>query len=251
MGYFIGMTPVFKSTFSIGKSILTLDAASSEGGPDSIIEICKEHEIDPLILVEDTMTGFVKPHNICKENNIRLLFGLRISCCNEISDDDNSEHKVIIFAKNDDGCRLLNKIYSHANTVGEGKIDFKYLNGVWARDLNLVIPFYDSFIFNNQMHLKKCIPDFSSIYPTFWVESNGLPFDHLIEQKVLKFADGISRPVKKVKTILYKNKTDVEALQTYKVVCNRNFGRAATLSSPNLNHFGSNEFCLESYLQYQ
>ena len=251
MGYFIGMTPVFKSTFSIRKSILTLDAASSEGGPDSIIEICKEHEIDPLILVEDTMTGFVKAHNICKENNIRLLFGLRISCCNEISDDDNSEHKVIIFAKNDDGCRLLNKIYSHANTVGEGKIDFKYLNGVWASDLNLVIPFYDSFIFNNQMHLKKCIPDFSSIYPTFWVESNGLPFDHLIEQKVLKFADGISRPVKKVKTILYKNKTDVEALQTYKVVCNRNFGRAATLSSPNLNHFGSNEFCLESYLQYE
>ncbi len=250
MGYFIGMTPVFKSTFSIGKSILTLDATSSEGGPDSIIEICKEHEIDPLVLVEDTMTGFVKAHNICKENNIRLLFGLRISCCNEISDDDNSEHKVIIFAKNDDGCRLLNKIYSHANTVGEGKIDFKYLNDAWTSDVNLVIPFYDSFIFNNQMHLKKCIPDFSGIDPTFWVESNGLPFDHLIEQKVVKFADGISRPVKKVKTILYKNKTDVEALQTYKVVCNRNFGRAATLSSPNLNHFGSNEFCLESYLQY-
>ena len=244
------MTPVFKSTFSIGKSILTLDPASSEGGADSIIEICKEHQIDPLVLVEDTMTGFVKAHNICKEEKIRLLFGLRISCCNEIGEEDDSEHKVIIFAKNDNGCRLLNKIYSQANTVGEGKIDFKYLNSIWTDDVNLVIPFYDSFIFNNQMHLKKCIPDFSTILPTFWLEVNALPFDGLVAEKVMKFAEGMVRPVKRVKTILYKNKADVEALQTYKVLCNRSFGRAASLSSPNLNHFGTNEFCLESYLQY-
>jgi hypothetical protein len=61
---------------------------------------------------------------------------------------------VIIFAKNDKGCRLLNKIYSFTQIlVGEGKIDFKYLNSIWTEnDLNLVIPFYDSFIFNNQMH---------------------------------------------------------------------------------------------------
>ena len=32
-------------------------------------------------------------------------------------------------------------------------------------------------------------------------------------------------------------------------LCNRNFGKAATLSSPRLNHFGSKEFCFESYLE--
>ena len=244
------MTPVFKSTFSIGKSILTLDPVSSEGGPDSIIEICKEHKIDPLVLVEDTMTGFVKAHNICQKESIRLLFGLRISCCNEIGGEDDSDHKVVIFAKNDNGCRLLNKIYSHAHTVGDGKIDLKYLNSVWSDDVNLVIPFYDSFIFNNQMHLKNCIPDFNEILPTFWIEKNGLPFDHLIQDKVAKFAKGVDSPIKLVKSILYKSKTDVEALQTYKVLCGRNFGRSASLSSPNLNHFGSNEFCFESYLEH-
>ena len=41
----------------------------------------------------------------------------------------------------------------------------------------------------------------------------------------------------------------MEALQTYKILCNRNFGKAASLSSPNLNHFGSQEFCFESYLE--
>ncbi len=46
-----------------------------------------------------------------------------------------------------------------------------------------------------------------------------------------------------------ENKDDAEALQTYKILCNRNFGKAATLSSPRLNHFGSKEFCFESYLE--
>ena len=121
---------------------------------------------------------------------------------------------------------------------------------MWSDDLELVIPFYDSFIFNNNFYLKKCVPDFHKIPPTFWLENNGLPFDGLVGEKVLKFAQGMARPVKRVKTILYKNREDAEALQTYKILCNRNFGRAASLNSPKLNHFGSKEFCLESYLQY-
>ena len=98
-------------------------------------------------------------------------------------------------------------------------------------DLELVIPFYDSFIFNNNFYLKKCVPDFHKIPPTFWLENNGLPFDGLVGEKVLKFAQGMARPVKRVKTILYKNREDAEALQTYKILCNRNFGRAASLNS--------------------
>ena len=244
------MTPVFKSTYSIGKSILTLDTKGSEGGPDSIIEICKENSINSLVLVEDSMTGFVTAHNRCKEAGIDLVFGLRITCCNNTSEDDNSDHKIVIFAKNDEGCRLLYRIYSHANTGQNGKVDFGFLLGIWNDNIELVVPFYDSFIYNNNFHFKKCVPDFSTILPTFWLEVNNLPFDHLLAEKVAKFAQGIMRPVKRVKTILYKNRDDAEALQTYKILCNRNFGRAASLSSPNLNHFGSDEFCLESYLQY-
>ena len=203
------MTPVFKSTFSIGKSILKLE---------EIIASCKQHDINPLVLVEDSMTGFVKSHTVCKD---------------------------------DGGCKLLNKIYSFSQMVGDGKVDCEYLNSVWSEtSLGLVIPFYDSFIHNNQLYLKNCIPDFKNILPTFLLERNNLPFDHLLAEKVIKFAASTTRPVERVKTILYNKKADVEALQTYKILCNRNFGRAATLSSPNLNHFGSNEFCLESYLQY-
>ena len=243
------MIPVFKSTFSIGKSILTLDDWEVDEGPDSIFEICRENEMNSLVLVEERMTGFVTAHNRCKEEGIELIFGLRITCCNDTSIDDNSDHKIIIFAKNDEGCRLMYKIYSHAYTKHNGKLDFKYLNSIWNDNLEMVIPFYDSFIFNNNFHLKKCVPDFKNILPTFWVQKNDLPFDDLLTKKVTKFAKGIDRPIRLVKTILYKNREDVEALQTYKILCTRSFGRAASLSCPNLNHFGSKEFCLESYLE--
>ena len=36
----------------------------------------------------------------------------------------------------------------------------------------MVLPFYDSFIFNNIMSFSSCIPDFSFCSPTFFVEDN-------------------------------------------------------------------------------
>ena len=84
-GYTECMTPIFKSTYSIGKSILTLDDSEESDGPDSIITICNDNDIKTLVLVEDRMTGFIKAHNVCKDNDIQLIFGLRITCCNDVT----------------------------------------------------------------------------------------------------------------------------------------------------------------------
>jgi hypothetical protein len=246
------MTPIFKSTYSIGKSILTLDDSEESEGPDSIITICNDHNIKTLILVEDRMTGFIKAHNVCKENDIQLIFGLRITCCNDVSDESiTSNHKIIIFSKSDEGCKLLNKISSHAAINCNGRVDFKYLNSVWQENnVDLAIPFYDSFLFNNQMYLANCVPDFSRIKPSFFIEKNGLPFDSIIENHINNFTVGnVSYQKNRVKSIYYKDKKDYAALQTYKILCNRSFGKVASLSSPNLNHFGSDEFSFESYLE--
>ena len=244
--------PIWKSTYSIGKSILTLDTSEESEGPDSIITICNDHNIKTLVLVEDRMTGFIKAHNVCKENDIQLIFGLRLTCCNDVSDESvTSNHKIVIFSKNDNGCKLLNKISSHSAMNCNNRIDFKYLNSIWEKDdVDLVIPFYDSFIFNNQMYLANCVPDFSSIKPSFFLENNNLPFDAIIENHIDHFASsGYAYKRKRVKSIYYKDKKDYAALQTYKILCNRSFGKAASLSSPNLNHFGSDEFSFESYLE--
>jgi DNA polymerase III alpha subunit len=249
--YTVLVIPIFKSSFSIGKSILTLDGAVSDDGPDSIISMCLDNAIDTLVLVEDTMTGFIKAHKACEENDIKLIFGLRISCCNtHLDESTTSNHKIIIFSKNDEGCRLLNKISSHASINCNGRVDFDYLNSIWTEDLELVIPFYDSFIFNNNITLSNCVPDFSKITPSFLIEENGLPFDHIVKDCVTKLTSG-NKNYKSFlgKSIFYKNKKDYESLQTYKILCNRTFGKTSSLSSPNLNHFGSNEFCFESFLE--
>lgn len=244
------MTPIFKSCYSIGKSILTLDDGSSDGGPDSIIEICKENGLKTLVLVEDSMTGFMKAVNLCKKAKINLVFGLRLNCCNEINNETaKSDHKIIIFAKNDSGCKLLNEIVSYSQIEGNDKVDFKYLNSVWDDNcLQMAIPFYDSFIFNNNMHLSNCLPDLSVIKPIFFLEDNGLPFDGLMRDIVKAFC-GDKYETMETKSIYYKNKEDFEALQTYKILCTRSFGKQACLSRPNLDHFGSNEFCFESFLE--
>jgi DNA polymerase III alpha subunit len=245
------MIPIFKSCFSIGKSILTLDEESVEDGADSIIEICQQNNIKDLVLVEDSMTGFMKAFNSASKAGLNLIFGLRINCCNCIKEEnETSNHKIIIFAKNDNGCKLLNRIFSFASIEGGNRIDFDYLNSIWCDDLDLAIPFYDSFIFNNNMQMSNCVPNFQKIYPCFFVEKNGLPFDNIIEASVRSFC-GDRYPIQIVKSIYYKNKKDFEALQTYKILCNRNFGKASCLTSPNLNHFGSNEFCVESYLRHE
>lgn len=245
------MIPLFKSHFSIGKSILTLKDPSEhkEGGSDSVFSIVEESELKELVLVEDSLTGFLQAKKNAEKLKIKLIFGLRIDMREDASvnpkeEPVDSSHKIIIFAKNSKGCQLLNIIYSEAFTKNYNCVDEKILKKHWdEKHLTLAIPFYDSFIFNNLMKFSNCTPSFGFCEPTFFIENNGLPFDGFIEKKVREYA---SRKIELTKSIYYKNKKDVTALQTYKCITGRTFGNK-TLSKPNLDHFGSNEFCFESW----
>ena len=245
------MIPLFKSNFSIGKSILTLSDDldnQDEQSSDSILRIAKENNLKQVVLVEDTMIGFLEAFKKFSKLNIHLIFGLRINCCNDVADEnkDQSSHKIIIFAKNDNGCKLLNKIFSTAHCEHEGYVDLKLIASLWSEaDLKMAIPFYDSYIYNNAFSFNNCLPNFTFTNPEYFVEENGLPFDSLIKEMILK----INANPTLAKTILYKRKEDVFAFQAYKCLTNRSFGKERSLSNPNLNHFGSDEFCWESFLQ--
>lgn len=250
------MVALFKSHFSIGRSILTLDdpKKSSEGGPDSILKIALDDNLKKIVLVEDNMTGFFEAYKRCKEFNLELVFGLRMSMRNSALEHDiSSEHKIVVFAKNSDGCKLLNKIYSKAFCEFGGFLDYEALKSFWSEDsLILAVPFYDSFIHVNSLGFGNAIPDFSFTDPIFFIESNNLAIDHLIENKVLDFLKERVKQGKRkrydiVKSIYYKEKKDASALMTYKIICNRSFGKNRTLDKPELPHFCSNEFCFESW----
>jgi DNA polymerase III alpha subunit len=245
------MLALFKSHYSIGKSILTLNHPDKQkdGGPQSVFSICDSS--DEIILVEDSLVGFLQAQKTAESLNKKIIFGLRVSCSHEDFSKESKDcvHKIIIFAKTDSGCKLLNKIYSEAFCNNEGVVNLPKLKSDWNEDhLMMAVPFYDSFVFMNNFHFCNCIPDFSFAQPTFLIEENDLPFDQDLKQKVLDYCSKNSYDHELSKSIYYKNRSDFEAYQTYKCICSKKF-KQRTLHVPNFDHLASPEFCYESYLE--
>lgn len=253
------MLPLFKSHYSIGKSILTLKTSVEKGGSSSVFDIAKRHKLKEVILVEDSLVGFLEAQKSANELDVQLIFGLRINVCDDMNfkpkkKSDICVHKIIIFAKDSTGCILLNKIYSCAFTKGDGRIDFKTLKTFYNKDhLEIAIPFYDSFIFNNSFEYKEpCMLDDSFFDPTYFIEDNNLPFDYILSGVINNYCSENGFKTQKVKSIYYENREDFEAYQTYKCICSRGFSnKARSLDSPNLDHCASPEFCFESYLDHE
>jgi len=246
--------PVFKSHYSIGKSILTLEAPAKvkEGGADSIIDIALDAGLKEVVLIEDTMHGFLEAKKRCDENNLKLIFGIRVNMCQEyeVEKDRVASHKIIILAKNDEGVKRLYKIYSYIHCDRDNKIAEKDLKKMWAKkDLILAIPFYDSFIYqNNFKYDANFMHNLGYYNPLFFIEENGLPVDNLLKDAVEDFTTTNNFNTQSVKSIYYRHRKDLTAFQTYKMITSRSFSKRASISAPNLDGCGSDEFCMESWL---
>ena len=68
------MVPLFKTHYSIGKSILTLQPPSNvdKDGADSVIDMALDSGLKQLVLVEDSMHGFLEAKRRCEENKLQL-----------------------------------------------------------------------------------------------------------------------------------------------------------------------------------
>jgi DNA polymerase III alpha subunit len=245
------MLPLFKSHFSIGKSILTLDDPKkvTEGGSDSVFKIAKDNGLKQVILVEDSLIGFFEAYKRSKEMGIQLIFGLRLSMRNSaLPEDEGSQHKVIIFAKDDIGCKLLNKIYSKAFCTNSGFLSYSDLKELWNEtSLKLAIPFYDSFIYINNLSFGNAVPDLSFTKATLFYEDNALALDYILQEKVKEFSTNNDLSMVKVRSIYYNKKSDVKAFMAYKIICNRSFGKDRSLEKPELPHFCSDKFSFEAW----
>lgn len=245
------ITPLFKSHYSIGKSILTLEkkGSSAINGPSSIIDICLQNKLDNFCLVEDSMGGFLEAYLNAKEVGISLRFGLRLTVCadSSIKDEESlsKQAKYIIFANNRSGYQKLIKIYGFAAKDGfyyEPRTDFNMLKEHWSdEDLTLAIPFYDSFLHKNSLRGSLCLPDFSYCQPVFFIEDNNLPFDTILENLVEDYVKD-KYEIVKAKSVFYNNRADFKSFLTFKCINNR-----TTLSKPELEHMSSDEFCMESW----
>jgi len=253
------VAPLFKSHYSIGRSILTLEKESSKnGGPDSIIDICNQNKIKSFFLIDDSMSGFLQGHINSQESGLKMVFGLRLSVCPDMDQKDaetlDKTCKYVIICKNTNGYKRLIKISSEAATRGSiynpnlrsyiPRADFKLISSVWSdEDLQLAIPFYDSFLHENYLQDKWCPEPPSEFKLDFFIENNKIPFDYLILNRVKKYVSSRKNcNTVNVQSIYYKNKKDFKPYITFRAIDKR-----TTLGKPNLEHMGSDEFSFESW----
>ena len=245
--------PIFKSHYSLGRSILTLkdpkDEANTQSS-DSIFDICQEGGLKEMFLVDDNMSGFLEAYSRSKELNIKLMFGLRLTVCpdalNKTEEGRQNSSKNIIFIRNAEAYKQLIKIYTFAAQEGfyyEPRIDAKTLKSLWTKDLLLAIPFYDSFLYNNKYTDAQCVPDFSFCDPVFFMEDNDVLIDKDLKERVTEFCADKYK-IQKVKSIYYKKKDDFAAYLTFKCINKR-----TSTEKPNFDGMCSDQFCYESFLE--
>lgn len=243
--------PLFKSHYSIGKSILTLSKPSGidREYPVSIFDIALEHQLDEVILLDNSISGFLEAIDSAKKSKVKLIYGLIINVIDNV--DNKSEEtkktlsKICVFIKNSDGYKDLIKISSFAAKEGfyyEPNIDWKNLKRLWTKNLKLAIPFYDSFLFKNTLNNCLCVPDFSFTKPVFFVESNGVPFDSIVNSKVKEYCLNNNYEMQKTKSIYYYKNEDYNAYLTFRCINNRSL-----LEKPELEFMCSNKFSFEEW----
>ena len=241
--------PFFKSHYSIGRSILTLEKPEDrkEDGPDSIIDIAVKNNLEEVFLVDDSMSGLLEGYTNLLDEKIKLVFGLRLEMCPDITEKDEdsilNSSKIVLMARSREGYNSLIKIYSTAAKDGfyyKPRLDFKVLKTLWNKELLMVIPFYDSFLHKNIFSYARCMPDLTFAEPVFAKENSNLPFDSLISSKIEEYTKDKYETLD-VRSVYYKDKKDFKAYLTFRCINNR-----STLNRPQLDHMSSNEFCFET-----
>ena len=230
----MGVIPLFKSTFSIGRSLLRVE---------DLIDIAEKGDVQKMILVEDNFYGFRIINKAFLNLGVPMIYGLRIPVVQ--SNLSEKPSKLVFFPKNNRGVKVVRNLYTKCFTSEGECLNLSKIENGELDEISIGVPFYDSYIFNNIFHFGLCdlsLDDFDHFYME---EDNRHPFDFQISSALKK----LGVVTEKTKSIYYRDKDDFEAFQMYKAVCNRKQGRVPSFSNPRLNDFCSNEFCYESYLE--
>jgi len=210
-----GVLPLFKSHYSLGRSILTLEnSAAAPDEADSIFDICKENEMNEVVVIDHNMSGFLQAYQNSKDLDIKLIFGVRMTVCSDMNQKDadslKTNNKIVILLKNEEGYKRLIRIFSQASRDGfyyEPRTDYKNLKKEWSnKDLSMVIPFYDSYLFKNTLYSNICVPEFDFAKLTYFIEDNDLPFDDTVKEKVINQAKSEEAETQRTQSIYYKQR---------------------------------------------
>ena len=221
------MIPLIKTDMSIGKSIIQISPIKSgeknkPDQPDNVEDIIADYGFKKLFLVEDNVGGFIPAYKAAKALDCSLVFGWRISICEEATKKEKqSSSKVIVFVRSEAGWKTLVKLATYGQVDGyfeEARIDWKKLQELWSDELVLAIPHYDGFVVNNLTRKTSTIPDFGKIRPFMFLEDCDMFFDGIVRDKTLEYAAAFGLKTVEVKTCYYKNRADLTYFQARKLM---------------------------------
>jgi len=119
-------------------------------------------------------------------------------------------------------------------------VDFNSIKSLWTKNLTLAVPFYDSFLFNNNMTCRNCIPSTEIPPEVYFLERNDLPFDESIRSIVKKYAK--DSEVVETQSIYYETPDDFLPYLTMRCI-----GKRSVISKPQLDHMSSDTFNLNHW----
>lgn len=243
--------PIFHD-HSSKRSLITAwkESECKEGGPTSVVQLAKQHRLKEIFLVSKNFHHYIEAFDNLKEIGVSLRYGVEMMFCQNIKERSDAgtktNHKNIIWIKNDQGYKDMIKLYSACHTDVNNKyyvqrFDYEQLKPYWTENLLMTIPFFDSYIHTNTLKYGgNIIPDYPEI-PVLMEEVNStIPFAPLIQGEI----DKLQNPKIKVKTIYYNKYSDFKAWQVYRARNERN-----QFDKPELPFCSSNTFCFEDYLK--
>ena len=221
------MVPLFKTHFSVGKSLLT---------PRRCFELAKDLELPNIVFVEDSFGGFRKIQALSEEFEIQSVFGIQIS-----AKQDNLSSKIVLVAKNNNGLRTIREIYSEAKLSEDSVWDINSFKGS-LKDVKVCIPFFQSYLHKN-IH-EFGIHDIKLKDLTYFLENSDHPYSWEINRAISKTG---KCECLSTKTILYETNENFKEYQFYRSCCNRSGGKNPAFGRPELDDCGSDKFSWEEY----
>ena len=248
------ISPIFKTHCSLGRSILSTEDEDkiTDDSPVSVIAIAQSHGLKQITVIENSFLSFPKLYKNCNKNNIQLVFGIEFILCNDVKDKTESsflsEHKISVAMKNSQGYKDLIKLHDAINSNVENfyyipRGDFKTIQENWTNNLELVIPPFDNFIHKNYLLNGNCLPQFGDIKPIFTYANMELPWNDILNKKILDYTKNNNYELNEVHPTYYYKTSDFKSYTIFRAIDNR-----AKFANPNISYLCSNSFSFEKYM---
>ena len=113
----------------------------------------------------------------------------------------------------------------------------------------LTVPFYDSFLHLNNLESHKHIPDFTFTKPIFFKETNDIPFDDILLEKVEDYCAKNNFETLDTQSVYYNKPEDFPAYLTFRCIHARGSAKKSTCERPELSHLCSDTFNFEKLIK--